>query len=139
VEHLHFKGITFKHGERYHITENDKGVQHDWNFFDKDNALFRMRGAENCSISDSHFLHSGSGAVRIDLHGMHNTVSGNHIEHIGGSGIFLCGYGPGTKDVNGKNLVYNNHIHDVGEIYWHSPGIHLSQSGENRTLFTHPR
>jgi parallel beta-helix repeat protein len=51
---------------------------------------------------------------------------------MGGGGILLCGYGPGTKDVNKNNLIYNNNIHHVGEIYWHSPGIFLWQSGENR-------
>ena len=54
------------------------------------------------------------------------------IEHLGGAGILLCGYGPGTKDVNRKNVVYNNHIHHVGRIYSHSPGIMVWQSGENR-------
>uniref|UniRef100_UPI00356A13B0 right-handed parallel beta-helix repeat-containing protein n=1 Tax=Pontiella sp. TaxID=2837462 RepID=UPI00356A13B0 len=132
VRNLHFKGLTFKHGERYLVAPDDAGLQHDWDFLDKANALVRMRGTENCAIEQCHFLHSGSGAVRVDLHGRENTISGNHIEHIGGAGILLCGYGPGTKDVNNRNLIYNNHIHHVGEIYWHSPGIMLWQSGENR-------
>jgi len=132
VTNIVFTGLTFKHGERYQILEKDRGVQHDWNFIDKDNALVRLRGSEKCEISNCHFLHSGSGAIRVDLHGLENKIIGNHIEHIGGSGIFLCGYGPGTKDVNRKNFISNNHIHNIGEIYWHSPGIHLSQSGENQ-------
>jgi len=68
----------------------------------------------------------------VDLHGQNNRIVGNHIEHIGGTGILLCGYGPGTKDVNKRNLVYNNHIHHTGEIYSHSPGVFVWQSGENR-------
>lgn len=132
VRNLHFKGLTFKHGERYTLTQDDAGLQHDWDMFDKDNALLRLRGTENCSIKKCHFLHGGSGAIRVDLHGIGNDISSNHIEHMGGGGILLCGYGPGTKDVNKKNLVFNNHIHHVGEIYWHSPGIFLWQSGENR-------
>jgi hypothetical protein len=66
------------------------------------------------------------------LYGTENEIVGNHIEQMGGGGILLCGYGPGTKDVNRKNLVYNNHVHHVGRIYLHSPGIFLWQSGENR-------
>jgi len=131
VKNLKFSGLTFKHGERYQIEKDDWGVQHDWDFIDKDNSLVRFRGAENCQILNCHFLHSGSNAIRLDLHAMHNTISGNHIEHIGGAGIFLCGYGPGKKDVNRKNTIHNNHIHHVGEIYWHSAGILISQSGEN--------
>lgn len=132
VRNLHFKGLTFKHGERYTLTPDDAGLQHDWDMFDKGNALVRFRGTENCVIEQNHFLHSGSGAIRVDLHGMHNTISSNHIEHMGGGGILLAGYGPGTKDVNKKNTVYNNNIHHVGEIYWHSPGVFVWQSGENR-------
>ncbi|MFC1760850.1 right-handed parallel beta-helix repeat-containing protein [Planctomycetota bacterium] len=132
VRNLCFRGLTFKHGERYLFDEDDAGVQHDWDVVDKDNAMVRLRGAENCVVEKCHFLHSGSGAVRVDLYGQENKISNNHIEHIGGTGILLGGYGPGTKDVSRKNLVYNNHIHHVGELYWHSPGILLWQSGENR-------
>jgi len=132
VRNLCFRGLTFKHGERYTLTKDDAGTQHDWDMFDKDNALVRLRGAENCAIEECHFLYSGSGAIRVDLHGQKNKIIGNHIEHLGGGGILLCGYGPGTKDVNKNNLVYNNNIHHIGEIYWQSPGIFLCQSGENR-------
>jgi len=132
VRNLCFKGLTFTHGDRYTVAEDDAGLQHDWDFLDKANTLVRLRGTENCSVERCHFLHSGSGAIRVDLHGQQNRISGNHIEHMGGGGILLCGYGPGTKDVNRENLVYNNHIHHVGRIYSHSPGIMVWQSGENR-------
>nr|WP_231603611.1 right-handed parallel beta-helix repeat-containing protein [Neorhodopirellula pilleata] len=132
VRNLRFRGLTFKHGARYTLTNDDAGLQHDWDMLDKNNSLVRLRGTEKCSIQQCHFLHSGSGAIRVDLHGMKNQISGNHIESMGGGGILLCGYGPGTKDVNKDNIVFNNHIHHVGEIYWHSPGIFLWQSGENR-------
>lgn len=132
VRNLCFRGLTFMHGDRYTLTQNDAGLQHDWDMLDKANALVRLRGTENCTVEQCHFAHSGSGAIRVDLHGRKNSISGNHIENMGGAGILLCGYGPGTKDVNTDNLVYNNHIHHMGRIYLHSPGIMLWQSGENR-------
>ena len=132
VRNLVFRGLTFMHGDRYTLTEGEAGLQHDWDMLDKANALVRFRGTENCAIERCHFAHSGSGAIRVDLQGMENTISSNHIEQMGGGGILLCGYGPGTKDVNRKNLVFNNHIHHIGKIYLHSPGIFLWQSGENR-------
>ena len=132
VRNLCFRGLTFKHGERYTLALDDAGTQHDWDMFDKGNALIRFRGTENCIIEQCHFLDSGSGAIRVDLHGQKNKITDNHIENLGGGGILLCGYGPGTKDVNKNNLVYNNDIHHIGKIYWHSPGIFLCQSGENR-------
>lgn len=132
VRNLRFRGLTFMHGDRYLLSPDDAGLQHDWDMHDKANALVRLRGAENCTIEQCRFAHSGSGAIRIDLHGRHNTISGNLIEQLGGAGILLCGYGPGTKDVNHHNRVTNNHIHHVGRIYSHSPGIMLWQSGNNR-------
>ena len=132
ARNLSFRGLTFINGERYSMKADDAGLQHDWEFHDKGNALLRLRGAENCTVEKCHFAHSGSGAIRVDLYGQKNTLSGNLIEHIGGTGILLCGYGPGTKDVNHGNLVSNNHIHHTGQIYSHSPGIMLWQSGENR-------
>jgi len=132
VRNLCFRGLTFMHGDRYLLSEDDAGLQHDWDMLDKANALVRLRGTENCTIEQCHFTQSGSGAIRVDLHGQRNTISGNHIEHLGGAGILLCGYGPGTKDVNKGNLVYNNHIHHTGRVYSHSPGIMVWQSGENR-------
>lgn len=132
VRNLHFRGLTFMHGDRHSITNEDAGVQHDWEMHDKDHAMFRLRGAENCVIDQCHFAHSGSSGIRVDLHGMHNKITNNHIEHVGSTGIFLCGYGPGTKYVNKENLVYNNHIHHTGRIYSHGSGILVWQSGENR-------
>ncbi|WP_390881477.1 right-handed parallel beta-helix repeat-containing protein [Thalassoroseus pseudoceratinae] len=132
VRNLQFRGLTFTHGDRYQLAANDAGLQHDWDMHDKPNALVRLRGTKNCVIEQCRFIHSGSGAIRVDLRGQENSISGNVIEHIGGTGILLCGYGPGTKDVNRKNNVSNNHIHHTGQIYWHSPGIMIWQSGENR-------
>eukprot|EP00913_Durusdinium_trenchii_P013407 g12588.t1 len=132
VRNLRFRGLTFVHGDRYLLSRDDAGLQHDWDMHDKANALVRLRGAENCRIEQCRFAHSGSGAIRVDLHGRRNTISGNLIEHLGGAGILLCGYGPGTKDVNHHNRVTNNHIHHIGRIYAHSPGIMVWQSGENR-------
>jgi hypothetical protein len=134
VRGLAFRGITFTHGDRFMFEKNRHGlgVQHDWEMFDRSTALFRLRGAENCVIENCHFENAGGTAVRLDLHCQDNRVVGNHIEYVGGAGIFLCGYGPGTKDVNKKNAVINNEIHNVGEHYWHSAGIFAWQSGENR-------
>lgn len=132
VRNLCFRGLTFMHGDRYTVAKDDAGLQHDWDMLDKANALVRLRGTENCTVEKCHFIHSGSGAIRVDLLGQKNKISGNHIEQMGGAGILLCGYGPGTKDENRENLVSNNHIHHSGRIYLHSPGIMIWQSGENR-------
>jgi len=91
ARNLCFRGLTFKHGERYTLTKDDAGTQHDWDMSDKDNSLVRLRGAENCVVQQCHFLDSGSGAIRVDLHGQKNRITGK-----GRSGDFGC---PVTADV----------------------------------------
>ncbi|MEO1529359.1 MAG: right-handed parallel beta-helix repeat-containing protein [Planctomycetota bacterium] len=132
VRGLCFRGLTFMHGDRYTVAADDAGLQHDWEMHDKASSLVRFRGTENCRIQNCRFAHSGGGAIRLDLHAQRNEITGNHVQSVGGSGILLAGYGPGTKDVNHNNLIFNNHIHHIGRIYSHSAGIMIWQSGQNR-------
>jgi hypothetical protein len=132
VRGLVFKGITFTRADRGVWTKDDAGIQHDWEMVDKPDALVRFRGAEKCQIVDCTFTNSGGSAIRLDLHCQGNRIAGNEIARIGGAGVLLIGYGPGTKDVNKGNTVENNHIHDIGQIWWHSHAIVAWQSGGNR-------
>lgn len=129
---LIFRGLTFTCGDRDVWTQDDVGIQHDWEMVDKPDALVRFRGAERCAVEDCTFTQSGGTAVRLDLHCQHCRVTGCEISHMGQGGIMLIGYGPGAKDVNKHNAIINNHIHHCGEIYTHSHGLVLSQSGGNR-------
>jgi hypothetical protein len=132
VTNLVFRGLTFTHGDRDVWTASDAGIQHDWEMFDKATALLRFRATEHCLVDECHFTASGGTGVRFDLHSQYNTVQRSLFDHLGQVGIFICGYGPGVKDVSHHNEVINNHIHDLGEIYWHSHGIIIWQSSENR-------
>jgi hypothetical protein len=134
VRGIVFRGLTFTHGDRFRW-RTDKtgwGLQHDWEMFDQPTALVRLRGAEECVVEGCRFVNTGGAGVRLDLHAQRNVVRGNLIARVGGVGVLLAGYGPGTKDVNRENVVEGNHIHDVGELLWHSAGVFAWQSGENR-------
>lgn len=131
VRNLIFRGLTFEHADRDVWTAHDIGMQHDWEMFDKPDALLRFRGAEGCAVEKCKFRDSGGNAIRLDLHSHNNRIEANEIRHMGQGGIILMGYGPGVKDVNKRNEILNNHIHHSGLIYWHSLGIVLWQSGEN--------
>ncbi|MCG8311166.1 MAG: right-handed parallel beta-helix repeat-containing protein [Cytophagales bacterium] len=133
TRHIVFEGLNFTCADYFRRTNDwiGKGIQHDWEYFDAPTAMVRMRGAENCEFRNCSFLQSSSSAIRLDLHCQNNNISGNVIKNIGGTGILLAGYGPGTKDVNKDNRITNNHISDVGQVYWHSPAIFLWQSGGN--------
>ena len=132
VRNVNFRGLTFAHAERLPRPGQDGwDLQHSWEHFDCPSALLRLRGAENCSIDGCRFIASGGAGVRMDLYCQHNRVANCELAHLGGVGILLAGYGPGTKDVNRENQVSNNWVHHIGELYWSSPGIFAWQSGRN--------
>jgi hypothetical protein len=134
VRGLVFRGLMFTHAEHcpWLPDKTGRGLQHDWEMFDRPTAMLRFRGAEDCAVEQCEFGHSGAAAIRCDLHAQRIHIARNHIHHVGGAGVLLAGYGPGVKDVNHHNTVVNNHIHHVGQVLWHAPGIFAWQSGSNR-------
>ena len=131
VRNLAFRGLTFTRGDRYRLTAGDTGLQHDWDVWNRGNALLRLRNAEYCRVEACRFTRSGGAGVRLDLHCQANEVKNNLVEHLGGTGILLCGYGPGTLHVNKANRILNNHLHHCGQLHYQSAGIMVWQSGEN--------
>lgn len=132
VKGLIFNGLTFMHGNRFNsFGKTGRGLQHDWERFDESTALIRFRGTEDCAVDNCTFTQSGGAAIRLDLYAQNNRIYNNKISEIGGGGILLAGYGPGSKDVNKGNIVSNNLIHHIGKLWWHSLGIWAWQSGHN--------
>ncbi len=138
VQGLVFRGLTFSQADRYPWHgRTGWGLQHDWECFDRPTGLVRFRGAQRCAVEGCEFRDSGHTALRLDLHCQEIRIVDNHMHHVGGVGILLAGYGPGTKDVNRRNEVVNNYIHDIGLEYWASAAIFAWQSGENRIAHNH--
>ncbi|TWU38830.1 hypothetical protein Q31b_39080 [Novipirellula aureliae] len=131
AKHIHIQDLTFMHGLRDSLVEGDKGLQHDWEMHDKANAVIRFRFAEDCGLSSCVIKSSSGTGVRLDLHCQRINITHNHLHHLGGGGIVLSGYGPGTKDVNKNNVVHDNYIHNIGELLLHSAAIFIAQSGHN--------
>ncbi len=133
VRGLIFRGLSFTRGDRWPWEKERIGstLQHDWEMFDRPTAMVRLRGAENISFEKCRWFESGGAGIRLDLFAQSNRVSNSVIEHLGGAGIVLAGYGPGTKNVNQRNEIFRNHIHHIGEILWHAAAISVWQSGEN--------
>ncbi len=131
VKGIHLDGLVFTGGDRDVWTKQDKGIQHDWDMYDKGNAMLRFRGAENCRVTRCQFRNAGSSGLRIDLYGQGIHVENCEFGHLGGVGILLCGYGPGLKDVNRGHVIKNCEIHHIGEMWYHSPAIFIWQSGDN--------
>jgi len=131
VRNLSFEGLIFTRGEREVVTDDDIGLQHDWDMWNKSNAMLRLRDASYCNVEGCSFLWSGAGAVRMDLQCRSNKVRNNLIAHVGGTGILVTGYGPGKLDVSGCNLIENNHIHHCGDFFYQAPGIMIFHSSHN--------
>ncbi len=131
IKNIIFRGITFAHGDRDTMEEGDIGIQHDWAFYNKSDALVRFADTENCIIDECRFIASGGGGVRLDKYSMNNKIINNQFKYLGGTPILLSGYGPGKKDVNRNNEIVNNWIHNGGESYLHSPALFVWQSGGN--------
>ena len=139
VRHLVFRGLTFMHGARDTFDASTKGwgLQHDWDLFDRGNAMVRLRGAESIIFDQCRFVSGSGGGLRMDLHAKDNRVERCEFGHLGGTGVLLAGYGPGSKDVNRANTITDCEIHHIGELYWHSIGIFVWQSGENLIAHNH--
>ncbi len=131
VRGIAIRGLTFRHGKRFVFKKETRGIQHDWELFDEGNAYVRLRGAENCAVEDCTFINGANSGIRLDLYAQNNRITGNRIDNLGYTGILLCGYGPGTKDVNHHNLITNNEISQVGQLWFHALGIFVFQSGHN--------
>ena len=137
VRGLVFKGLTLTCGDRDVWTKADKGIQHDWEMWDKDNSLVRFRGAENCALENCDLRNSSGGGVRVDRYGQNIRIANNNFHNLGGTAVLLCGYGPGRKDVNKNNVVQNNNIQTCSQLHLHNPGVFIWQSGENKILNNH--
>ena len=132
LKNIVFRGISFTHGDRDTWDEDAIGLQHDWALYDESDALLRFVDTEDCIVDNCIFTTSGGGGVRFDFFSQKNKIINCKFNNLGGVAVLFAGYGPGLKDVNKNNEIINNEIRDCGQIYLHSPGIFIWQSGSNR-------
>jgi hypothetical protein len=131
VRNLIFDGITFTNGKQPVWQEGDMAAQHDWAMLDKDNALLRFRGAENCVVKNCIFEKSGGAGLAFDLYAKNNRIENNKFQFLGYEAIRLAGYGIGLKDDNKKNVVTGNEIHHVNEVHQYGAALVLWNTGFN--------
>ncbi len=127
------KNLSFAHTERFSPRKSDEGygVQHDWDYYDRPTAAIRLRGAKNCIIENCSFENFASGAVRMDLSAKNNLVKDSYFANIGGTGVFLSGYGLGNKKELIGNKIENNYFWRTGQIFLHQSAIYVSMGVKN--------
>ena len=86
VRDIAFSGLTFSHADRWAWTSDEGrvgwGMQHDWDMFDRPTALLRLRGAEDCRVTDCKFVNSGGSGIRLDLHAQRNRITNCELAHV---------------------------------------------------------
>jgi len=82
VRNLVFKDLVFQYANRDTWEKEDIGLQHDWELYNKSNAVFRMVGVENCMIDGCRFTKCGNTAVRLDLYCQNNRIINNEISNM---------------------------------------------------------
>jgi len=138
VKGIHIRNLTFTRTNRYRFHGlTGKGIQHDWEMHDAATCMVRLRHARACVVEACRFVEGGSGGLRMDLACQENRVEGCEFSRLGGCGVVLCGYGLSRHYLSRNNAVIGNHLHDIGRLYWHCPGIFIWQSGENLVADNH--
>ncbi len=132
VRGLEFRHLVFTESNRYLWHDRTAGLQHDFELHDAPNAMLRFRGAADCVVEDCEFVDSGATGLRLDLFAQDLRVIGNRFTRLGGGGIVIAGYGPGTKHVSARNEIAHNALSHIGEDYRVSPAIMIFQSAANR-------
>lgn len=136
VTGLSFHGLTFTQGNAFawDADKSGKGLQHDWEMYDKATAMVRLRGAEDCMFTQCEFVDSAAAGIRLDLHCQRNEIRRCEFSNLGGVGVLMAGYGMGMKDVNRDNVIADSEFHHIGRLWKHSPAIFIWQSGHNRLV-----
>ena len=132
LSNIIFDGITFSQGKQPVWKEDDMAAQHDWAMLDKDNALLRFRGAENCVIKNCTFEKSGGAGLAFDLYAQNNIVENNTFRYLGYEAIRFAGYGIGLKDGNKYNTIRKNEIHHVNQVHVYGAALVLWNTGFNK-------
>ena len=143
LSHVRFAGLTFTQTD---YTPDDGCV----GYMEGSNGVIYLRGALNCVVEDCRFVSNGKAAVAFQggrgntvsgndisngaeggillLDSAANTVSDNHIHHLGAVYKHVAGVvvrGPGAQD----NLLAHNLVHDITR--W---GLGLMKTGTGNVV-----
>ncbi|MBC7958394.1 MAG: carbohydrate-binding protein [Vallitaleaceae bacterium] len=93
-------------------------------------ALIYLQNAAKIEVKFCKLANAGYNGVLMDSFSKNNTLYGNHIRDIGGTGICLMGSLKEDAD-NVANLIRNNYINGCGRNIGHGAGIQLLRSCDN--------
>lgn len=135
VNGVEFRGITFS-DTTWHEGEKVAG---DLQAAQHVSGSIQLRGANGCTFADCRFVNLGGYGIELGDGCRDNRIIGNELTQIGAGGIRINGGGssspPGAR--TGNNLIADNRIHRIGEIFHAGTGIVSMHADRNRILHNH--
>ena len=133
VEYLQLSGLAFAHTEASRPPRDWPGDA--WRVSGSITApgAIQLVGARNCTVEDSEIAHAGSYGIDLGAGCTRNRIVGNEIYDLGAGGIKVGLRVPvgGPLLQSAKNVITDNHIHDSGQIFHSSFGVHIGISNDD--------
>jgi parallel beta-helix repeat protein len=135
VRNVVFRGLTFEYA--------------DWNvgpqgYFDLQagipaSSAVEAVGAVNFRVERCTIAHSGGYALELGRGSKHNQVLANEFYDLGAGGVKVGGpdFNWNRAEQNYDNVIADNEIHDLGQVYAAGVGIWVLQSGRNQIVHNH--
>ncbi len=129
VEHIILRGLTFCHSAWTFAPDGYPGHQSESGL----SAAIYAHGTHSCAIEDSEIAHIGLYAIEFGRGCRNNRIVRNRIHDIGAGGIKI---GEGKlrepeAEQTGGNVVTDNYIYDLGNVFLCGVGVLVRQSGGN--------
>ncbi len=121
IEHLMLRGLSFRVSQ--YTPEDGCGGYGMGN-----NGAVYLGNAAYCAVDGCSFTGLGRYAVCV-RGGGDNSITYNHVSDSAQGGILLLG--------SARNVVTDNHIHDIGMVYKHIGGVVLQGAGADDNLIAH--
>jgi parallel beta-helix repeat protein len=99
----------------------------------------RLRGARHCAVADCKLANLGGYGIELSEGCRENRVTGNELTRLAAGGIRVSG-GAANAPValrTGENLIADNHLHRLGEVFAAGVGILSQHADRNRILHNH--
>ena len=150
AEYIELEGLTFTHTNSSYMKTDEPLLRSDWTIYRGGALLFT--NAENCTVSNSHFIELGGNAVFVNKYNRNIRIQSNHFEQIGASAVAFVGSpkavrspsfqyyeytpldkldrepGPKTDDYPAQCIVDDNLIHNIGRIEKQVAGVQISMA-----------
>jgi hypothetical protein len=137
VHDVTFRGLTFMHAD-WSPGNNGSG---DNGFFDTQSALpapaaLQAVGTVNLRVEQCTFAHDGGYGLELGRGSQHNQVLANEFYDMGAGAIKIGNQGleHNPAEQNQDNIVADNQIHSLGQVYAAGVGIWVLQSSHNQII-----